>query len=210
LPALLVALGAVVIGAALVVFARRRRARRDGSLAGVAASLATLVESDLAALCAALDALATGTLEGSLAVRARPLGGASGELRALVTEHDALVEAVTRLTSRFDAVGAKLNALVVDMAGTSMMLSNVGAEASLSPTSAALEANRIKHAIKDVAESAEDQARRLAEADVAVEHLSRTAEAIAKGAIDQADAVQAAAGEVGALNDGIAEVSQLG
>jgi methyl-accepting chemotaxis protein len=213
LPALFVVLAGAVIAVAAVtaaVLARRRRAARGGSLARVAASLATVVEADLAALSNALDALATGSLEGSLAVTSRPLGAGSGETAALVAEHDALVEAVTRLTARFDAVGARLNALVVDMAGSSMMLSNIGAEASLSPTSAALEANRIKHAIKDVAASAGDQAQRLAEADAAVEQLSHSADLIARGAIDQANAVQAAAGEVGALSDGIAEVSQLG
>ena len=174
-------------------------------------SLATLAERDLAALTRAIDALAQGNLELVEALEARRFDGAAAPgVRELAAAHDAVVDGVSAIVSRFGAVGAKLNALVTDMAATSMMLSNVGAEASLSPTQAALEANRIKHAIKDVAESAGDQAARLREADAAVERLTRSAEIMAKGAVDQAEAVQAAAAEVVALSGGIAEVSQLG
>ncbi|HEY6236414.1 MAG TPA: methyl-accepting chemotaxis protein [Candidatus Elarobacter sp.] len=121
-----------------------------------------------------------------------------------------LVDQVAGVFTRFNAVGRKLNDLVTDMAATSMLLSNVGAEASLSPTQAAHEAGRIKEAIKDVAGSAVDQAIRLREADIAIGHLTDTAALIARGAVEQATAVQASAGEVRALSAGIAALSQLG
>jgi methyl-accepting chemotaxis protein len=191
--------------AALLVFAIivlvRRRAREKRSLARLFASLGVVAETDLAALAQAIDALSQGSFDGALTLSGRPLG---------VAEHDALVAEIATVAARFSTVGAKLHALVTDIASTSMMLSNVGAEAALSPTHAALEANRIKHAIKDVAASAGDQAVRLHEADIAVEQLSHSAQLMASGAVDQANAVQAAAGEVSSLSGGIAEVSQLG
>ncbi len=204
--------GIVVVALfAIAAFALPARARRARALAAVSSSLAALAEADLAALSRALDALAQGNLETALALRAGHLSGAAAQgIGGVAAAHDALVDEVGAVLTRFNAVGSKLNGLVTDIAATSMLLSNVGAEASLSPTQAALEAGRIKEAIKGVAGSAVDQAIRLREADIAIEHLTDTAALIAKGAIDQADAVQASAGEVRALSTGIAALSQLG
>jgi methyl-accepting chemotaxis protein len=206
------ALGAaIVIALAVAAIVLRARARRTRAFAGVSASLVALAQTDLTALSHALDALATGTLETAVALRAGHLEGKHArELGAVAAAHDALVDQVGSMMTRFNAVGRKLNGLVTDMAATSMLLSNVGAEASLSPTQAAHEAGRIKEAIKDVAGSAIDQAIRLREADIAIEHLTQTAAFIAKGAVDQAEAVQASAAEVRALGTGIAALSQLG
>ena len=211
---------AALIGAAIVVVlvlviaavaSSRARARRQRACADLSASLGTLADSDLAALSEALDALAKGNLETSLALRTSHMRGSyGGSIRHAAAAHDELVDRVGGVLTRFNAVGRKLNDLVTDMAATSMMLSNVGAEASLSPTQAAREAGRIKEAIKDVAGSAVDQAIRLREADIAIGHLTDTAALIARGAVDQATAVQASAGEVRALSAGIAALSQLG
>ena len=199
----------VIVAMAMVML--RARARRAKSLANLSASLSRLVDTDLVALTHALDALSQGNLETALALRAGHLDGASARmLGEVATSHDALIDRCGIALTKFNAVGHKLNALVTDMAATSMLLSNVGAEASLSPTQAAHEAGRIKESIKDVAGSAVDQAIRLREADIAIEHLTQTAGLIARGAIDQADAVQASAGEVRALSAGIAALSQLG
>jgi methyl-accepting chemotaxis protein len=197
----------LAIGAVLL----RSRGRRTRALADLSSSLTALAEADLAALSGALDALAQGNLEASLALRAGHLGGnRTREIAGVAAAHDALVDQAAAVLARFNAVGRKLNGLVNDMAATSMLLSNVGAEASLSPTQAAREAGRIKEAIKDVAGSAVDQAIRLREADIAIEHLTVTAGLIAQGAVDQAEAVQASACEVRALSAGIAALSQLG
>ena len=196
-----------LLAVAAVMVRSRDRTRR--ALSDVSASLRALAGADLAALSDALDALATGNLETALALRTGHLSGAPA-LGEVAAAHDALVDQLGSVLARFNAVGSKLNSLVTDMASTSMLLSNVGAEASLSPTQAAHEAARIKGAIKDVAGSAIDQAIRLREADIAIGHLSETAAFIAKGAVDQANAVQASAGEVRALSAGIAALSQLG
>jgi methyl-accepting chemotaxis protein len=201
----------IVIALALAAVIVRGRARRTRALADVSASLAALAQTDLTALSQALEALSTGTLETALALRTGHLAGTDArELGAVAAAHDVLVDQVGSVMMRFNAVGRRLNDLVTDMAATSMLLSNVGAEASLSPTQAAYEAGRIKEAIKDVAGSAVDQAIRLREADIAIEHLTETAALIAKGAVDQAEAVQASAAEVRALGTGIAALSQLG
>ncbi len=208
-----VALASVAIVLVLLIayVVSRDRSRRKRALAGLASSLGTLVVSDLASLSLALDALAKGNLETSLALRTRHLDGAHGrKIGDVAAAHDALVDQVGGVLTRFNAVGRKLNDLVTDMAATSMLLSNVGAEASLSPAQAAHEAGRIKEAIKDVAGSAVDQAIRLREADIAIGHLTDTAALIARGAVEQATAVQASAGEVRALSAGIAALSQLG
>jgi methyl-accepting chemotaxis protein len=209
---------AIFIGMAVVAvmvtagfMLRRSSARRARALAEIAASIAAIVETDLATLSAALEALSTGNFETALAPQARRLDGPAGDGAGSVrAAHNALADQVAHLAARFNQVGGKLNALVTDIAATSMMLSNVGAEASLSPTQAALEAARIKHAIKDVAGSAGDQALRLRETDIAIEHLTQTAALIANGAVEQAEAVQASAGEVRSLSAGIAALSQLG
>jgi type II secretory pathway pseudopilin PulG len=146
----LVGIAIVAIVAAVAVLSRSR-ARRARALAEVASSLATLADADLSALSRALDALAQGNLEASLALRAGHLNGSARDLGEVAAAHDVLVDHVAAVLARFNAVGGKLNGLVTDMAATSMLLSNVGAEASLSPTQAALEAGRIKEAIKDVA-----------------------------------------------------------
>jgi methyl-accepting chemotaxis protein len=213
MPALLIAPAVIVALAVLALSALglRRRTRERRSLARITASLQEAALADLAALSAAIDALSHGNLEGVLTMRARRLGTVTmREVREIAAAHDAVVDEVGALAARFGAVGAKLNALIADIASTSMMLSNVGAEASLSPTQTALEANRIKHAINEVAVSAGDQALRLREADLAIGQLSDSAAMMAKGAVDQAEGVQAAAGEVSALSEGIAEVSRLG
>ena len=204
-----VAIVAVLVIAALL--SARRRAQRKRAVEAVSSSIGTLADSDLAALSQALDALAQGNLETTLALHAAHLGrGHASGIEGIAAAHDALVDRVGGVLTRFNAVGSKLNGLVTDMAATSMLLSNVGAEASLSPTQAAHEAGRIKEAIKDVAGSAVDQAIRLREADIAIGHLTDTAALIARGAVDQATAVQASAGEVRALSAGIAALSQLG
>jgi methyl-accepting chemotaxis protein len=202
---------AVLAALAIGALAMRAQARRTRALAEISASLATLAGADLSALARALDALATGTLETFPALQARHLSTEHARaLGGVAAAHDGLVDQVETVLARFNAVGRKLNDLVTDMAATSMLLSNVGAEASLSPTQAALEAGRIKESIKDVAGSAVDQAIRLREADIAIEHLTETAALIARGAVDQAEAVQASASEVRALSAGIAALSQLG
>jgi methyl-accepting chemotaxis protein len=189
----------------------RDRARRTRALTEVSSSLRVLAGADLAGLSAALDALAQGNFEAALALRARPLDAAyAREIGDVGAAHGAMVDHVAAVLARFNAVGRKLNDLVTDMAATSMLLSNIGTEASLSPTQAAHEAGRIKEAIKDVASSAVDQAIRLREADIAIEHLTVTADLIAQGAVDQAEAVQASAGEVRSLSADIAALSQLG
>ncbi len=201
--------GAIVAAAAacIMISAYRRRKR---ALGRVSSSLAALGASDLSALSQALDALAHGNFETALALQAGRLDGADArDVAAIAAAHDALVDQVGAILGQFNAVGGKLNGLVTDMAATSMLLSNVGTEASLSPTQAAHEAGRIKEAIKDVASSAIDQAIRLREADIAIGHLTETASFIARGAVDQANAVQASAGEVRELSAGIAALSQL-
>jgi len=208
---------AIAVGIAIVAlltiagFMLQRSGRRTRALADVSASIAAAVESDLASLSAALDALSKGNFESALTLHTRRLDGVDGdEFRSVRTAHNALVDQVANVAARFNHVGRKLNDLVTDIAATSMLLSNVGAEASLSPTQAAHEAGRIKQAIKDVAGSAGDQALRLREADIAIEHLTQTAALIANGAVEQAEAVQASAGEVRALSAEIAALSQLG
>jgi methyl-accepting chemotaxis protein len=203
--------GLAIVTALVIAAVLRGRARRERALADVSSSLTALAQADLAALSRALDALAHGNLETSLALRAGHLDGSrTREIGAVAAAHNALVDQAGAVLTRFNAVGSKLNDLVTDIAATSMLLSNVGAEASLSPTQAAHEAGRIKEAIKGVAGSAVDQAIRLRETDIAIEHLTHTAALIAKGAVDQAEAVQASAGEVRALGTGIAALSQLG
>ena len=207
-PAFAVLIIAVLVAAAMVWRGRARTAR---AVADATASLSSLVDLDLAALTQAFDALTSGTLEGSLTVRAAHLVGPRARgLGRLARVHDALLNQVAVVFGRFNAVGRKLNDLVNDVATTSMLLSNVGAEASHALSQAVHEAGRIKEAIKDVAGSAVDQAIRLREADIAIEHLTETAAVIAKSAVDQADAVQASADEGRALSAGIAALSQLG
>jgi methyl-accepting chemotaxis protein len=202
---------AIVAAAAIASLMIRAYQRRNRAIAAVSSSLAALGGVDLAALSVAIDALAHGNFDVALALQAGHLGGAHArDVGALAAAHDALVDEVGAVLTHFNAVGRKLNGLVTDMAATSMLLSNIGTEASLSPTQAAHEAGRIKEAIKDVAGSAVDQAIRLREADIAIGHLSDTASLIARGAVDQATAVQASADEVAALSTGIAALSQLG
>ena len=199
---------AIIAATLIAILVGGRLSRR---LVVVSKALSQLVRTDCTELTHAFTRLGRGDLTSTFLSTATSLP-ASGrdEITDLTASYNDLGSAFTEIGMQFAQTSGQLRELVtaVSETATSLSVSSVQVSAAVGESSTTVE--QISRAIDGVADAASHQADALAQTGIASEEVTRSAVAVAKGAIEQTNSVQSAARAVDALDLELRNLADLG
>ncbi|GAC1404208.1 MAG: hypothetical protein NVSMB64_07100 [Candidatus Velthaea sp.] len=205
---IVVTLAALAASITVTILLAARIRRR---LSGVSSALAEIVETDFAALSAALNRLAEGDLRSEFAsMRATIDDRGADEIAELVHGYNNLAGGLQTISAELTLGLGRLRDLIANVAHTSRNLAIASDQTSTSANEASNAVEEIARAVDRVADGSRDQAVKIAQASAAIEELARAAEQIADGANAQSIAMQQAVGAVEQLDGEISSLSSHG
>lgn len=183
----------------------------SGRLAAVTKALKGVAEEEIPNLVAAFSALAKGDLSARFVSGRRPLSSRGGdEVAALSQSYDAVVTALSNLSSDFTNMVVRIEAAIQGIADSANDLTSVSSSMAAATSESRAAMTQIHVAVADVAGSASQQAKHLSTARSEIDDLSRSAEQISKGATSQARATASAVQALRALEEQVSAFDEIG
>jgi methyl-accepting chemotaxis protein len=175
-------------------------------------AIARIVDEDFRALSDAFADLARGRLSGTVALAERlPLNDRDGdEIGDLARRYNTLAAGVADVARQYTSASAMLRSLLRSVSGASDELATINDAIASEAGGVSGTIDGFVTSMALLAEGALTQSERIDRSGVAVEELSRSADQIATGALEQAGSVQAVMGAVERLNDELGALGTVG